>query len=83
VPQVYADVDRDKALKLGVPLADVYGTSQALMGGVYVNDFNRFGRVDRSSCRPSRSSAPCAEESLGLFFVRSATAVSWSRSTRS
>ena len=45
VPQVLADVDRDKVLKQGVDLGTVYKTLQAFMGGVFVNYFNRFGRV--------------------------------------
>ncbi len=44
VPQVYVDVDRDKVLKQGVNLGDVYKTLQAFMGGALVNYFNRFGR---------------------------------------
>ena len=44
-PQVFADVDRDKVLKQGVDLGSVYETLQAFMGGVFVNYFNRFGRV--------------------------------------
>jgi len=43
-PQIYASVDRDKALKQGVTLGDVYQTLQASLGGLYVNQFNRFGR---------------------------------------
>jgi hydrophobic/amphiphilic exporter-1 (mainly G- bacteria), HAE1 family len=43
-PQVFATVDRDKALKQGVELSDVYQTLQASLGGLYVNQFNRFGR---------------------------------------
>ncbi len=38
------DVDRDKVLKQGVALSDVYRTMQAYMGGLFVNYFNRFGR---------------------------------------
>ena len=44
VPQQYLDVDREKALKQGVALSDVYRTIQAYMGGLFVNYFNRFGR---------------------------------------
>jgi HAE1 family hydrophobic/amphiphilic exporter-1 len=44
VPQIYADVDRDKVLKQGVAVADVYQTLQAYLGGLYINQFNRFGR---------------------------------------
>jgi HAE1 family hydrophobic/amphiphilic exporter-1 len=44
VPQLFADVNRDKVLKQGVSVADVYLTLQAFLGGSYVNQFNRFGR---------------------------------------
>jgi HAE1 family hydrophobic/amphiphilic exporter-1 len=44
VPQVFVDVDRDKLLKQGVAVADVYQTLQAFLGGIFVNQFNRFGR---------------------------------------
>jgi HAE1 family hydrophobic/amphiphilic exporter-1 len=44
VPQIYADVDRDKVLKQGVAINDVYQTLQAYLGGLYLNQFNRFGR---------------------------------------
>ena len=44
VPQQFIDVDREKVLKQGVPLNDVYRTLQAYMGGLFVNYFNRFGR---------------------------------------
>jgi hydrophobic/amphiphilic exporter-1 (mainly G- bacteria), HAE1 family len=45
VPQIYANVDREKVLKQDVDLADVYKTLQTFMGGVFINYFNRFGRV--------------------------------------
>jgi hydrophobic/amphiphilic exporter-1 (mainly G- bacteria), HAE1 family len=44
VPQIFAKVDRDKVLKLGVAIGDVYSTLQTFMGGYFVNYFNRFGR---------------------------------------
>jgi len=44
VPQLFADVDKEKALKVGVPLSEVYAALQAFWGGVYINDFTRFGR---------------------------------------
>jgi HAE1 family hydrophobic/amphiphilic exporter-1 len=44
VPQIYAEVDRDKALKQGVAVGDVYQTLQAYLGGLFLNQFNRFGR---------------------------------------
>lgn len=47
VPQLFLDVDRDKAEVLGVPLAEVFATLQANLGATYVNDFNLFGQVYR------------------------------------
>ena len=47
VPQLFAHVDEDRVFKLGVPIQDVYTTLQAFLGGAYVNQFNRFGRVWR------------------------------------
>lgn len=44
-PQLFAQVDRDKALTAGVAIADVNSTLGSLLGGSYVNDFNRFGRL--------------------------------------
>src|SRR5277367_3220784 len=44
VPQQFVDVNRDKVLKQGVALNDVYRTVQAFMGGLFINYFNRFGR---------------------------------------
>ncbi len=44
VPQLYVNVDRDRVLKQGVDLAEVYKTLQTFMGGYFVNYFNRFGR---------------------------------------
>ena len=44
VPQIFINVDRDKVLKQGVNLTDVYQTLQCYMGGIFVNYFNRFGR---------------------------------------
>ena len=45
VPQFFADVDRDKVLKQGVRIQDVFQTLQAFMGGAFINYFNRFGRT--------------------------------------
>ena len=45
VPQEFVNVDRDKVLKQGVALTDVYNTIQAYMGGLFVNYFNDFGRT--------------------------------------
>jgi hydrophobe/amphiphile efflux-1 (HAE1) family protein len=45
VPQIRVDLDRDKAKMLGVPVSDVFDTLQSTFGALYVNDFNRSGRV--------------------------------------
>ena len=70
VPQVYADIDRSKVLKLGVPISDVNTTLGALLGSSYVNDFNRFGRVYKVfvQAEPEYRTDP---KQLGLFYVRS------------
>jgi hydrophobe/amphiphile efflux-1 (HAE1) family protein len=46
-PQVEVHVDRSKARSLGVPVSDVFETLQVFLGGLYVNDFDRFGRLFR------------------------------------
>jgi HAE1 family hydrophobic/amphiphilic exporter-1 len=70
VPQIYADIDRSKVLKVGVPLQDVNTTLGALLGSSYVNDFNRFGRVYKVyvQAEPEFRRDP---KQFGLFFVRS------------
>jgi len=45
MPQRYIEINKDKALKAGVNLNDIYNTLGAFLGGSYVNDFNRFGRL--------------------------------------
>jgi multidrug efflux pump len=45
VPQLYADLDRTKAMQLGVDVQDVFDTMQIYLGSLYVNDFNKFGRT--------------------------------------
>jgi hydrophobic/amphiphilic exporter-1 (mainly G- bacteria), HAE1 family len=71
VPQIYADIDRSKVLKVGVPISDVNTTLGALLGSSYVNDFNRFGRVYKvyMQAEPEYRTDP---KQLGLFFVRGA-----------
>lgn len=44
-PQIFVDVDKQKVLKLGISPADVNTTLGSFLGGAYVNDFNRFGRL--------------------------------------
>jgi multidrug efflux pump len=47
VPQLYADVDRVKAKRQGIPLSNIFSTLQAYLGSTYINDFNKFGRTFR------------------------------------
>lgn len=47
VPQLFLDVDRDKAQTLGIPISDIFTTLQANLGGAYINDFNLYGKVYR------------------------------------
>jgi HAE1 family hydrophobic/amphiphilic exporter-1 len=69
VPQIYADIDRSKVLKAGVPLNDVNTTLGALLGSSYINDFNRFGRVYKVyvQAEPEFRQDP---KQLGLFYVK-------------
>jgi hydrophobic/amphiphilic exporter-1 (mainly G- bacteria), HAE1 family len=69
VPQVSVDVDRDKVLKQGVPLKDVYQTLQCFMGGIFVNYFNRFGRQWQIYVQAEGDYRTRADD-MGQFFVR-------------
>ena len=69
VPQIYADVDRDKALKQGVAVADVYQTLQAYLGGLFLNQFNRFGRQWRVFLQ-AEGSERRSEEDINQYYVR-------------
>ena len=69
VPQVFVDVDRDKVLKQGVSLDEVYQTMQAYMGGAFVNYFNRFGRQWQVYVEAEGEYRTRLEQ-MGLFYVR-------------
>jgi hydrophobic/amphiphilic exporter-1 (mainly G- bacteria), HAE1 family len=69
VPQLAANVDRDKVLKQGVPLSDVYQTLQAFMGGAFINFFNRFGRVWQVYVQAEGDFRTQADN-VGRFYVR-------------
>src|SRR5688572_28809704 len=69
VPQIYADIDRSKVTKAGVPLGDVNTTIGALLGSSYINDFNKFGRVYKVYLQAEPEYRRDASQ-LGLFFVR-------------
>ena len=69
VPQLSVKVERDKVLKQGVPLSDVYQTLQAFMGGAFINFFNRFGRVWQVYVQAEGNFRTQAEN-VGRFYVR-------------
>jgi hydrophobic/amphiphilic exporter-1 (mainly G- bacteria), HAE1 family len=69
VPQLYANVDREKVIRQGVSVKDVYQTLQTFMGGLFINYFNRFGRqwqvyVEAEGDYRTRA------ENVGQFYVR-------------
>jgi HAE1 family hydrophobic/amphiphilic exporter-1 len=69
VSQEFVDVDRDKVLKQGVALSDVYKTIQAFMGGYFINYFNRFGRQWQVYIEAEGEDRAKAEN-VGQFYVR-------------
>ncbi len=71
-PQLYIDVDREKAKALGVPLSSLFGSLQALFGAAYVDDFSKFGKIFRVTMQaePEYRSRP---EDIENVFVRAAS----------
>jgi HAE1 family hydrophobic/amphiphilic exporter-1 len=68
VPQRFMDIDKEKALKLGVNLNDLYQTIGAFMGGSYVNDFTRFGRLYKTYIQ-AEPEYRVDESQINKFFV--------------
>jgi HAE1 family hydrophobic/amphiphilic exporter-1 len=69
VPQRYMDINNEKLLKAGVRLDDVYKTFAAYLGGTYINDFNRFGRLFKSYIQAEPEYRQ-NENSLDMFYVK-------------
>ena len=69
VPQRYMDIDREKALKLGINLNDLYTTVGAFMGGSYVNDFTRFGRLYKTYIQ-AEPEYRVDESQISNFFIK-------------
>ena len=69
VPQLFADVDKEKALKEGVAIGEIYNALQTFLGGSYINDFSRFGRQWRVflEAEPASRTGP---EDIDRFYVR-------------
>jgi hydrophobe/amphiphile efflux-1 (HAE1) family protein len=72
VPQLFVEVNEAKALALGIPLADVYTTLQSTMGALYVNDFNKAGRVYRVQLQ-AEANYRMKPDDIGKVYVRSAS----------
>lgn len=67
VPQVFVDLDREKAKTLNVPIAEVFQTMQAHLGSYYVNDFNLFGRVYKVMLQAEGTYRDKIEDIGGLY----------------
>nr|MCH9640001.1 efflux RND transporter permease subunit [Betaproteobacteria bacterium] len=74
VPQVKLEVDRLQAKALGIPVQEIFSSLQTQLGSLYVNDFNKFGRVYRVILQaetPYRDNA----DDIGRIYVRSAEGI--------
>jgi len=71
-PQLYVDVDNEKARSMGVALSDVYNTLAATLGSYYVNDFNKNGRIYTVQLQ-AEGQYRAKPEDIGSMYVRSAT----------
>ncbi|MEJ2470813.1 MAG: efflux RND transporter permease subunit [Desulfuromonadales bacterium] len=69
VPQRFMEIDRDKVLKAGVELNDIYTTVGAFLGGAYINDFNRFGRLYKAYVQ-AENEYRLSEDRINLFFIK-------------
>ena len=70
-PQLYVDIDRTKAKSLGVAISDIASTLQIYLGSLYVNDFNKYGRVYRVFMQADERARAKAED-IGRLYVRNA-----------
>jgi HAE1 family hydrophobic/amphiphilic exporter-1/multidrug efflux pump len=68
-PRIYANINRDRAKALGVPISDVFDTLEAYFGNLYINDFLKFGRVYRvqTEAQPQFRSSP---DDIAKIYVR-------------
>lgn len=69
VPQIAADVDREKAKTMGVSISDIFTTMQIYLGSYYANDFNRFGRTYQVNVQADRQFRADPDQ-IGLLKVR-------------
>ena len=71
-PQIYLDIDRDKAQVLNVRISDIFNALQATLGGYYVNDFNVFGRTWQVNVQAETAFRKSIDD-IGNIYVRSTT----------
>jgi len=71
VPQYKVDLDTEKAQTLGIPVTDVYNALQTFLGGLYVNDFNRFSRTWRVTLQAEQEYRDNPDD-ISRFYVRTA-----------
>lgn len=69
IPQLYFDVDRDKAKFLGIPMSDIFSTMKAYLGSVYVNDFNLFNRIYKVYIQ-AEGQYRSNSDKLSMYFVK-------------
>jgi multidrug efflux pump subunit AcrB len=72
-PQFYIELDRTKAKSLKVSISDVFNTLQTFLGSMYVNDFNKFGRVYRVFLQAEKNYRANRED-ISKLYVRAGTA---------
>jgi len=68
-PRVWLEIDRQKAKAQGVALNEIFATLQTQLGGLYVNDFNKFGRIYRVMVQ-AESNYRNSPEDIGKLYVR-------------
>jgi len=69
VPQRYLEINRDKLLKAGVPLNSLYTTVGTFLGGTYVNDFNRFGRLYKAYIQAEPEYRQ-SQDQINFFYIK-------------
>ena len=69
VPQMYVDINREKAKDLGIPLSVIFNTLQTQLGGYYVNDFSRFGKAFSVMVQADAKFRD-SEKDINSFYVR-------------
>ena len=72
VPQLFVEIDREKAMALGVSVNELFEALQSTMGALYVNDFNKFGRAYRVQMQ-AEAAQRAEPQDLGRVHVRSAS----------